>query len=651
MDKIIKSEQKIELEKIKLIIWDLDETFWCGTLSEQNVVPVDANIKLIKKLTERGVINSICSKNDFDTVKKEFSKKKYKGVWDYFVFSSIDWTPKGQRIKDLIQNMQLRPINVLFIDDNMGNLEEAKFYNPELNVATPDIISDIIKISDTVGKDDSKLSRLNQYKILETKYQAKQNASSNLDFLYASDIQITINKDCLPEKQRIHELINRSNQMNYTKIRLDEEQLSDVLQKPNIENAYISAKDKFGDYGIIGFYSLDTTKNKLIHFVFSCRILGMGIDQYLYQKLNFPDIDIVGEISSHIEPKHIVDYVHETDDKQAIKEDTKDLKYNVLLKGPCDLESVLPYLKNIYIDKEFIHTNKDEPDTIAQQCLTHVVAAHKYSKQDCADIINNTPILSRYDFDTKIYDGSYDYVFLSTLLEGQIAVYEHKKQHYKICYGWPDFDFTDSKNWDTLTSDSFSNGYGVRFTKTMLKQLAKDYKYCGLPTPKQVLDNVLYIRNNLPEKTKLVLLLGSEIDCEHPAIPGYDNVASRYRKINKILMEQLSEYKNIEFVNITECISSQSDFTDCTNHYVRTVYYKIAEKINNIISDNNIETSTDDYKQDLKNLRKRLRLNKIKRFFLFYRRAHYNHNIDEIMNKINEITSLIKYIQTKGIKQ
>ena len=54
---------------------------------------------------------------------------------DLFVFKSIDWTPKGQRISKLIKDMGLRPVNCLFFDDNIVNLNEASYYSTELMVA------------------------------------------------------------------------------------------------------------------------------------------------------------------------------------------------------------------------------------------------------------------------------------------------------------------------------------------------------------------------------------------------------------------------------------------------------------------------------------------------------------------------------------
>lgn len=52
----------MDYNKLKLVIWDLDDTFWNGTLSEGGIEAIDANIQLIKTLTDCGVINAICSK-------------------------------------------------------------------------------------------------------------------------------------------------------------------------------------------------------------------------------------------------------------------------------------------------------------------------------------------------------------------------------------------------------------------------------------------------------------------------------------------------------------------------------------------------------------------------------------------------------------
>ena len=96
-------------DKIKLVIWDMDETFWKGTISEGEIEPINSNIQLVKDLVDRGIMQSISSKNDFDVVKNKLQEF---GIWDLFVFPKINWDPKAAQIKQIIENCNLRPNNV-----------------------------------------------------------------------------------------------------------------------------------------------------------------------------------------------------------------------------------------------------------------------------------------------------------------------------------------------------------------------------------------------------------------------------------------------------------------------------------------------------------------------------------------------------------
>ena len=88
------------MEKIKLVIWDLDETFWSGVLSEGGITEVKNNIDHVINLTNKGIINSISSKNNFEDARAQLKLLK---IWDYFVFPSIDWVPKGPSVKEIIK--------------------------------------------------------------------------------------------------------------------------------------------------------------------------------------------------------------------------------------------------------------------------------------------------------------------------------------------------------------------------------------------------------------------------------------------------------------------------------------------------------------------------------------------------------------------
>ena len=106
------------MKKAKLVIWDLDESFWKGTLSEGEVERIPQNLEIVKKLTDRGIVNSIVSKNDFDKVAEVLRKWE---ILDYFVFPKVTWNPKGEIVKSLLDDFKLRAENVLFVDDNQSN--------------------------------------------------------------------------------------------------------------------------------------------------------------------------------------------------------------------------------------------------------------------------------------------------------------------------------------------------------------------------------------------------------------------------------------------------------------------------------------------------------------------------------------------------
>ena len=284
-----------QFDKIKLVVWDLDDTFWQGTISEETVEIPEKNRALLKNLTDIGIINSICSKNDSAQV-TQYLKEQHLATW--FVFPSINWKPKGERLKRLIADMQLRTENVLFLDDNPSNLGEAEHVCPGIMTGGPELLARLAADAAAAEKKDPTHQRLAQYRVLEEKHQARETFTSNEEFLYQSNINVRIGHDCMEHLDRIHDLILRSNQLNFTKIRSTPEELRALFTDESVSCGYVTVQDRFGDYGIVGFYALK--EKRLLHFVFSCRTLGMGVEQYVYCLLERPELHTAGEVVSDL---------------------------------------------------------------------------------------------------------------------------------------------------------------------------------------------------------------------------------------------------------------------------------------------------------------------------------------------------------------
>ncbi|MGL5576489.1 MAG: HAD-IIIC family phosphatase [Sarcina sp.] len=270
---------------IKCIIWDLDNTIWNGILSEQdNIVLRDEIIKMIKFTTEKGIVNSICSKNDeVEAYKKleEFSLLKY------LILPQINWNLKSENIMKIISSLNFREENVLFIDDNQFELDEVKSKLPMINICNS---YDAEKLSYFYKKckemkDELSRKRIKMYRIEEKRIIDQENRGlSKSEFLHSCNIVVNIKKADINDIERMEELIDRTNQLNSTGIRYSKNEIAKMLCEENLYDIFIAnISDNYGSYGESGLVIMkkDISSYNAILFVVSCRLIGKGIGQTL----------------------------------------------------------------------------------------------------------------------------------------------------------------------------------------------------------------------------------------------------------------------------------------------------------------------------------------------------------------------------------
>lgn len=572
-----------QFDKIKLIIWDLDETFWEGTLSEESVTVPEVNRKLIHRLTDIGIVNSICSKNDWKPVKEELEKQ---GMMEYFVFPSVNWEAKGSRVKQLIQNMQLRPANVLFLDDNPSNREEVRYFCPEIMTEGPDVIARLSAEAQASPKKDSEHKRLKQYRILEEKNQEKQQYSSNEEFLCKSNIRVVIGYDCLDQVERIHDLIMRSNQLNFTKVRSSKEELEKLLESDDIQSGYVSVTDRFGDYGIVGFYAMK--ENHLIHFTFSCRILGMGIEQYTYNVLNRPKLEIVGEVISDLSGKDTPRWINQ--DKEIIQHTSTMTiqglrEHMVLVKGPCDLFQIYPYIAQTELfDTEFTYTTDRGFGIESTGHTTHIVEAYRLTHAQKQLVLDEVPFTDVGMYNDNIFKNHYKVVFISILQDANLGVYQRKGTGERLAFLEYLHPLTDQENWEGLISGEYDNRR-FQFTVDILREFSERYEFIGRNTPEQIVENLAFIRAHLPEDCTLVVMLGGELYYEKNTYEAYRDRHIVHKQINDAVRAYAAQTAGIRLMDVNKYLVDQSSFYDHFNHYIKPVYYKLAEEMVNIVNE------------------------------------------------------------------
>ena len=573
----------MDFADVKLVVWDLDDTFWAGTLSEGEVTEIPSHSGLVRRLCDCGVVNSICSKNDAGRVAAELARL---GVADCFVMPSVDWSPKGQRVRRLIDDMRLRAANVLFIDDNHLNRQEALFYCPGLMVAGPEIVPDLFTFAGAAPVSDPGHRRLHRYRILEAKVAERDRSSSNEAFLRDSDIRVRFHRDPLAHLDRVSELVHRTNQLNFTKNRMSVDELRVLLADPATSAGCVSVRDRYGEYGVVGLYV--ERDGELVHFAFSCSIIGMGVEQFTYHQIGSPRLTVVGEVASSLDGDHPPEWV--TVEASAGPgtprvEEPAGRGRRILLKGPCDISSLVPYLgaRAGTIDTELNAPDDRGVMITAHNHTLHVVASLERRQQDLDRLVADAPFLAPEAFATRMFDG-YDAVVLSLLPDSHEGVYQRRDDpSLSIAFSSFTFDLTDPDHWDDFIDGSYVN-HAYPFTRETLTDFSRRFRFVGPVPVGQLVRNLEVIRDRLEPAALLVLLLGSETGPvkETPEFRGH---AQRHVEVNRAAQAFASSRPNVRTVNLTELVESQADFAAGINHLRRAKYLELAGRISAELND------------------------------------------------------------------
>jgi FkbH-like protein len=562
-------------QPVKLVVWDLDETFWRGTLAEGAVDLDQSRIDLVRALNRKGIVNSICSNNDESEVRARLDAVD---LWDAFVFASIDWLPKGPRVAQIIESAQLRPENVLFIDDLITNREEVSHFSPGIQTAPPEIIEALPVLPQLQGKDDRQLSRLQQYRLLELKAADRRatGSATNEEFLRSCEIRIGLFKDVPAETERLYELAHRTNQLNFTKRQTEHDEFAAMLADPDYETGYVRVRDRYGDHGICGFYALRIADHVLVDFLFSCRVLHLGVEQWVYDHLGRPTLDIVGEVASSLDVDGDIDWIEL--DNEAVGHDAEAPAHaagpteRVLMVGGCDLMAAAHFLRGE------MHTDFSRTGPLGT--LIHVEHTEVLRQsvdglsEEALEVVDRIPFLDRGVFRSPVVvDPAYDVLVYSVLMDYTQGLYRHRDLGFVVPWHRFDEDVTEPANWRAVNA-WFERRGGI--DDEFLAWFSKEFEFIGGPTVDRFKANIRWLAGTVPPHVRIVFLNGAEVPFNLEREPGRH---LHHRAFNDALDEVVAELPSATVCDLRTFILTESDLSEDLRHYRRKGYLQLAEAI------------------------------------------------------------------------
>jgi FkbH-like protein len=269
--------------KVKCVVWDLDGTVWDGIIGDDGhdgILPRPHALELIRKLDERGFLQSIASKNDYAVA---WRKVESLGLADYFLYPAIHWGPKSASLESISKELNIGVDTLVLVDD-------SPFERAEVEASLPQVRTyDAAEVAGLLGRPEfdvpvtpaSRTRRLSYLAEAQRKRVFAGSSGDYLGFLRSCAMTLKIFTPGEEHRTRCLELIHRSNQLNLSTRRYSDGEFDDLLTNSGMECFALESRDRFGDYGLVGFIAIALLGSEptMVDFVLSCRVAQKKVEE------------------------------------------------------------------------------------------------------------------------------------------------------------------------------------------------------------------------------------------------------------------------------------------------------------------------------------------------------------------------------------
>ncbi len=269
-------QHPVPAKKIKCVAWDLDNTLWHGVIGDAGASGVTPNrelIELVHRLDERGILQTIVSKNHYETAWPQIEQL---GLADYFLYPAIHWGPKSRSVQQIADELNINVDTFAVIDDSPFERREISNVLPQVRVFDPAVGPSLMDDTafDVPVSDESRGRRLSYLTEAMRKRIHQSWRGDYGEFLKNCHMVLQIRNPRLSDHSRCIELLQRSNQFNLSGRSYLPGDFHGLLQSDQHDCFCFEVADDFGGYGIVGFAAFEATDTgpHLVDFVLSCRV-------------------------------------------------------------------------------------------------------------------------------------------------------------------------------------------------------------------------------------------------------------------------------------------------------------------------------------------------------------------------------------------
>ena len=272
--------RQAEPKVAKVLVWDLDNTLWNGTLLEGDDVQLrEGVLETLKTLDRRGILQSIASQNEAGPA---IARLRELGLEEYFLYPQIDWSPKSAKIERIARSINIGLDAVAFIDDQPFEREEVNHALPEVRVLDAAELAGLTERREFKPRfitGESAIRRQMYLADIRRQEVEAEFAGPGEEFLASLGMKLSIGPAREEDLKRAEELTVRTHQLNTTGYTYSYDELAELRRSADHLLLIAGLDDKYGTYGKIGLVLIERSESlwSIRLLLMSCRVMSRGV--------------------------------------------------------------------------------------------------------------------------------------------------------------------------------------------------------------------------------------------------------------------------------------------------------------------------------------------------------------------------------------
>jgi len=273
------------MKPVKCLVTDLDGTLWNGSLIENGldgVEPYTDRFEVLRSLDSRGILLSAASRNDREQGMEALRRF---GIDDLFLVPQINFGPKYVSLQTIAETLNMGLDSFAFFDNEPGELDEIKVKLQGRGVRVDLADNYHLVLKDPQFQGDGTYESRHRREFYNAYLEEKAAQASQLDEPAMEptllETTISVQSGVSQDIPRFRELLNRTNQLNFSGNEYGQRELEAILESNSKRVYTIRVRSGRINYSRAGVCIIDTSEHGSWHIqdlVFSCRIFGKGLE-------------------------------------------------------------------------------------------------------------------------------------------------------------------------------------------------------------------------------------------------------------------------------------------------------------------------------------------------------------------------------------